>query len=841
MKNRLRLNFHPSGVSYDRKHLLILLVMFSGLLLITACQKEYDQQFTEEPTGETLSANQAVFRISGNTYYVSPSGDDNNAGTLSSPFKTLDKLSSVLTPGDIAYLRGGTYRITKSTSQVNRSYISNLNGTLSDSIYIVNYPGEKPVFNMDDQLILGSPGDGPVGLKIENCRYLYLKGIRITGLKQNPANINTPAGMILFNVDNSTIEMTEVDNIEGYGIYFQGGSDDNLLKNVDVHHIGDKYSGWGGANGFNITGGDPSTRNTFDGCRAWWCSDDGFDLYGTNAVVTFKNCWAFWNGYQPGTFTQAGDGQGFKLGPTATDQSGSSVIYRTVTGCFAFENRVNGFDQNAQTNTTCLMAFYNNTAFGNRSNGYFFGANTSVSQIFKNNLNYNNGIWGSEIQSGTNVSHNSWNGVVSVSNADFISISSAGADGARQEDGSLPNLSFLKLATGSDLINAGINVGLPFIGTAPDLGSFESGSTTIIPPANQAPVANAGIDRNIILPVNNISLTGSDTDADGTITTYAWALQSGPSSPVLSGATSSTLSASNLVAGTYVFRLTVTDNGGLTALDEVSVVVSGTVTTTGANSINITQAVSAGGYGYYVIQDFGTLPDNAANPSRSVLRIFENGVELQPPHSIHNEILTLGGGRFSHWSDGSTVMLYFSASDNSNPKTNGRTYTYSVSAGPSSPTGTNTPYGGTARLIPGIIQAEDYDNGGQNIAYYDRTTGNAGNRYRTAESADIGLASKESSHYLGWTQANEWLKYTVNITTTKNYTLQLRVASASSGKSVRIEIDGAIIASVSIPNTGGSQKWVTISLPGIYLSAGTKVMRIYNVTGGQNINYISFQ
>ena len=49
----------------------------------------------------------------------------------------------------------------------------------------------------------------------------------------------------------------------------------------------------------------------------------------------------------------------------------------------------------------------------------------------------------------------------------------SGMDGARQADGSMPNLRFLKLATGSDLINAGVNVGLPYVGTAPDIGAFE--------------------------------------------------------------------------------------------------------------------------------------------------------------------------------------------------------------------------------------------------------------------------------------------------------------------------------------------------------------------------------
>jgi hypothetical protein len=66
-----------------------------------------------------------------------------------------------------------------------------------------------------------------------------------------------------------------------------------------------------------------------------------------------------------------------------------------------------------------------------------------------------------------------------------------------------------------------------------------------------------------------------------------------------------------------------------------------------------------------------------------VLRIFENGTELSPAHASHAIISSTGRGAFSHWmnSDG-TLELYFSSSDNTNPKTNGRTYTYRIGSQP---------------------------------------------------------------------------------------------------------------------------------------------------------------
>ena len=70
---------------------------------------------------------------------------------------------------------------------------------------------------------------------------------------------------------------------------------------------------------------------------------------------------------------------------------------------------------------------------------------------------------------------------------------------------------------------------------------------------NQAPTGNAGPDITITLPVNSTNLVGSGSDPDGTIASYQWTKQSGPAS-TLSGAASSTLTASNLVEGDLCFQ-----------------------------------------------------------------------------------------------------------------------------------------------------------------------------------------------------------------------------------------------------------------------------------------------
>lgn len=95
------------------------------------------------------------------------------------------------------------------------------------------------------------------------------------------------------------------------------------------------------------------------------------------------------------------------------------------------------------------------------------------------------------------------------------------------------------------------------------------------PPPNVPPTANAGADQSIQLPTNNVTLNGSgSTDPDGTISSYAWSKVAGPSQYNITNANTVSASITNLVAGTYSFRLVVTDNNGATDDDTVLIHVS---------------------------------------------------------------------------------------------------------------------------------------------------------------------------------------------------------------------------------------------------------------------------
>jgi len=104
--------------------------------------------------------------------------------------------------------------------------------------------------------------------------------------------------------------------------------------------------------------------------------------------------------------------------------------------------------------------------------------------------------------------------------------------------------------------------------------------TVSVKAANVAPTANAGADKTITLPTSSVSITGSGTDTDGSIASYVWSKVSGPAQFTFSSTTVASTAISSLVAGTYVFRLTVKDNAGATGYDDVTVSVKEPAATT---------------------------------------------------------------------------------------------------------------------------------------------------------------------------------------------------------------------------------------------------------------------
>jgi Carbohydrate binding module (family 6)/Calcineurin-like phosphoesterase/Purple acid Phosphatase, N-terminal domain len=145
---------------------------------------------------------------------------------------------------------------------------------------------------------------------------------------------------------------------------------------------------------------------------------------------------------------------------------------------------------------------------------------------------------------------------------------------------------------------------------------------------------------------------------------------------------------------------------------------------------------------------------------------------------------------------------------------------------PPPPSGTS-PFGGSPAPLPGLFQAENFDNGPGGAAYLDTTAGNTGGAYRSTD-VDVEPSTDTGGGFnLSKTRAGEWLQYTVNVATSGTYTFEARVANIGTGAAFHVEIDGVDrTGSIAVPHTGGWQTWQTISKTGVQLSAGQHLLRV---------------
>jgi uncharacterized repeat protein (TIGR02059 family) len=168
-----------------------------------------------------------------------------------------------------------------------------------------------------------------------------------------------------------------------------------------------------------------------------------------------------------------------------------------------------GFDESMDGTTSMDMALYNCIAYKNsRDYGFRFSVSygTGITTL-RNNISYGNGI--NYAGRSRNVSdHNSWDaGAPGVSDADFTSLDFSQLSRPRKSDGSLPDVDFSKLASSSDLIDAGVDIGSAFTGKAPDLGAFETQVSTA-PSVNLAYVSSSVKNTNasVVEAVYNLTL-----------------------------------------------------------------------------------------------------------------------------------------------------------------------------------------------------------------------------------------------------------------------------------------------------------------------------------------------
>jgi len=152
--------------------------------------------------------------------------------------------------------------------------------------------------------------------------------------------------------------------------------------------------------------------------------------------------------------------------------------------------------------------------------------------------------------------------------------------------------------------------------------------------------------------------------------------------------------------------------------------------------------------------------------------------------------------------------------------------------------------------IPGVIPAEQYDFGSFGVSYndsdYQNTNGpgssswNKGWTFRN-DGVDIELSedSDSSIYSVGWTESGEWILYTVDVTVSAEYEIEVRASSPGSLGKCKILLDNQEITDIiSIPATGGWHNWQTFIADTVKISAGLHKLKFFIVHGGFNINFI---
>ncbi len=401
-------------------------------------------------------------------YYVTLWGNDDNPGTFNEPWLTWHKAFTTVVAGDTVYIRGGVYVVPATSIGVLVEYGES--GTHDSLICIFNYPGERPILDCSIQNVTGGFNFGVTVLLSD---YWHIRGLEVRNVIQGVGE--SAGGFIIGQSDNMMLENLNVHHIGGVGIEINAATDTNWVINCDSHDNYDPLSGLpgGNADGYSAQGPSRTAVTIFRGCRSFDNSDDGWDTWDFEGVIIYENCWSFSNGYDEG------DGNGYKLGRTL--ESKLAYPQRIMTNCMAVNNTNRGF---SQTDGEVDMQLFNTLSYNNGTFGYYFGDTEDADIYIKNSISYGigyvflNGV--SDFLEATVVidNYNDWNlDNVTISDADFISLDTMLLFKSRQPDGSLPDTEFGELAQTSDAIDAGTDAGHIYKGHFPDLGAMESDFT----------------------------------------------------------------------------------------------------------------------------------------------------------------------------------------------------------------------------------------------------------------------------------------------------------------------------------------------------------------------------
>jgi parallel beta-helix repeat protein len=445
------------------------------------------------------------------TYYVSSSsGNDSNAGTQAAPWKTAAKVNSMtFQPGDqILFKRGDTW--------VADPLIPRSSGTAGNPITFGAYgTGNRPVLNGNNSTSFSGAHLGVIQVNGKN--YVTIDGFHVTNTTKNSLEVyvqsGTSTGVIVRNceVDHNNVsgfDLLAAENADGGGTNYAEGKLTNVLFENNIVHDGT----W---NGVTIDSGvtnsivrnNTSYNNTHNGFNTKRALNSSNRNRGNSWIGNVS----YGNGFLGGT----GDGffmadvadnliegniahnnldTGFKLSP-ATDSSGGVYNNNTFRRNIAYDNG----DACLFVSDATATKFYNNTCYSNDGPTVYLGSN-QTGTVQANNLGYQN--------TSGNVSYNP------------LFVNAAAADFRLCEGSGTPAGS----CTGrSQAIDAGVNVGLPYNGSAPDLGALESGGATPTPTPTPTPTSTPTPTPTPSATPSQKFIIGDRIQANANITVHSYA------------------------------------------------------------------------------------------------------------------------------------------------------------------------------------------------------------------------------------------------------------------------------------------------------------------------------
>lgn len=426
---------------FQKLCLYLMAIIFSTQMCACTSTAAVHTKNVNSKASDTKTTDAQASGIKG--YYVAVNGNDNNPGTLDKPFASIAKAQETASSGDIVYIRGGVYKnFTIADSDNNYNYVHEI--TKSGITYKAYSEKEVPVFDFSNITTSKRVAAFHIDAKAKDVNF---ESIKITGVP-----VGNQKQSECFRIEgNATFNQVTCSDNHAIGFYFTGHSTGACIRCDSYNNIGAGPS-IGNIDGFGAHGDGV----TFKECRAWNCSDDGYDCISSRGANTFDTCWAF-------NMNAGGDSNGFKIGGCGKQVVANEPPVHTVKNCLSVNNGAHGFYANHQPGQSATWT--HNTAYNNKKGNFSMLECLNIStptdiagtrEVLHYNIAFkSNRVDDASLQAENNTD-NSWNlNGYDVSESDFQSLDANQLTKARGPHGELPNVTFMKLTNKSKLKGLG--------------------------------------------------------------------------------------------------------------------------------------------------------------------------------------------------------------------------------------------------------------------------------------------------------------------------------------------------------------------------------------------------